>query len=386
MYSDGYSINDYGSMVRDETRFRPYLEALRRNIRPDTVMLDIGAGTGIMSFLAVQLGARRVYAIEPDASIEIAKLCAATIPGGDRITWIKDLSTRIDLPEQADLVVGDLHGVMPFFTGNIPSLADARNRHLKPGGKLLPQRDLLHVVPASSPMERRTVETPWRANALSLDLTPAIPYIVSSWWRARSEPILPNQFLATPALWGEVNYQDGGSESLAADLTWTVERDETMDGYYVWFDGVIDDDLGFSNSPLLPELVYGRAFFPLEESVAVIAGDVVHARFSVKRVRDQFVYRWDTRVVSDNGVAKAKFAQSTFKMLPGKAEELHRASADYTPSLNEDGRIEHLILRHMDGNRSSRDIANQLMNAFPERFGNFDLALASVSKQALRFG
>ncbi len=386
MPGGSYSISNYGDMVRDSARFTPYVEALRRNITSDSVMLDIGAGAGIMSFLAVQLGASRVYAVEPDASIEVGKLCAAGIPGADRITWIKDLSTKIDLPEKVDLVVGDLHGVLPFFRGNIPSLADARKRHLKPGGKLLPQRDLLYVAPAASPIECRTVETPWRSNAFSLDLTPAIPYVVGAWWRAQGEAILPEQLLAAPAPWGEVNYQDGGSESLAADLTWPVERAETMDGYYIWFDGVVDDGLTFSNSPLLPELVYGRAFFPLEEPVAVVVGDQVQLRLSVKRMRERFVYRWNTRIVASDGSFKARFQQSDFKLMPGQERELQKASAEYMPSLNEEGQIEHLILGAMNGTQSSGSIAGVLMTAFPGRFTSFELALAAVSRQAQKHG
>jgi type I protein arginine methyltransferase len=386
MHKSGYSISDYGGMVRDGVRFTPYVEALRRNITSETVMLDIGAGTGIMSFLAVQLGAKRVYAVEPDVSIEIGKLCAAGIPSADRIIWIRDLSTQIELPEKVDLVVGDLHGVLPFHPGNIPSLADARKRHLKPGGKILPQRDLLYVVPAKSPVEWRTVETPWRTNEFSLNLTPAIPYVVGTWWRAQSNAIKPEQLLATPALWGEVNYQEAESESLSGDLTWTVGREETMDGYYVWFDGVVDDGLEFSNSPLLPELVYGRAFFPLEEQVSVVAGDEVRLRLSVRRMREKFVYRWDTQILASDGTLKASFKQSDFKLMPGQEKELQKTSAEYVPSLNEEGRVEHLILEAMNGTQSSGSIAGALMAAFPRRFSDFDLALAAVSRQAQKYG
>jgi type I protein arginine methyltransferase len=384
--SSGYSISDYGGMARDSARFTPYVEALRRHVTSETVMLDIGAGTGIMSLLAAQLGARRVYAVEPDASIEIGKLCAAGISGGDRIVWIRDLSTQIDLPEKADLVVGDLHGVLPFFHGNVPSLVDARKRHLKPGGKLLPQRDLLYAAPAASPMERRMVENPWRSNAFSLDLTPAIPYVTGAWWRAQDKFIEAKQLLATPALWGEVDYQVVETETLESDLAWTVERKDTMDGYYIWFDGVIDDGLTFSNSPLLPELVYGRAFFPIGESVSVVVGDEVHLRLSVKRMRESFVYRWNTRILAADGALKAKFTQSDFKLLPGQEKELGKASADYVPSLSEEGQIEHLILGAMNGTQSAASIARALMAAFPKRFTSHDLALAAVSRQAQKYG
>ena len=152
-YNDNYSLSSYGQMIEDTARFTPWIEALRRHVTADSVVLDIGCGPGVLSFLACQYGARRVYAIEPDSSIEVAKLCAARIPGGERIEWIQGMSTEICLPEPADIVAGDLHGTLPFYISNIASLDDARRRHLRLGGVLLPACDTLHVVPASAPWE-----------------------------------------------------------------------------------------------------------------------------------------------------------------------------------------------------------------------------------------
>ncbi|MBS0230672.1 MAG: class I SAM-dependent methyltransferase, partial [Proteobacteria bacterium] len=84
-YNDNYSLIAYGQMIEDLGRFQPWLDALRRHIHEDSVVLDIGCGPGAMSFLACRFGARKVYAIEPDGSIEMAKRCAAGIPGAERI-------------------------------------------------------------------------------------------------------------------------------------------------------------------------------------------------------------------------------------------------------------------------------------------------------------
>lgn len=386
MYSDNYSIRDYGGMILDQARFTPYREALRRRVTADSVVLDIGAGTGILSFLACSLGARRVFAVEPDDAIEIGKLCAAGIPGSERITWIQDLSTQIDLPEQADIVVGDLHGVLPFYTGNIPSLADARKRHLKPGGRMLPQRDILHAVPASAPAEYRYVDGPWRSNDLGLDLAPALPYVTNTWWRARSGSIEPDNLLAPPAQWGELDYNHVERQALDRHLEWTIERDGTLHGLYVWFDGEIDDGLGFSNSPLMPELVYGRAFFPMQRAVAVEAGDRMRTRLSVNRVQDEFVYRWDTTIDGADGARKARFAQSTFRMQPGHHAQLRKSHAEFTPTLDERGQANRFILQQMDGSRSLRAIAMDLTARHGDLFPDFDHALAAVARLSQKHG
>ncbi len=385
-YSDNYSLAAYGQMIEDSARFTPWREALRRHVREDSVVLDLGCGPGIMSFLAIQLGARKVYAIEPDVSIEVAKRCAAALPGAERIEWIRGLSTEIDLPEPADIVAGDLHGTLPFFTHNIASMADARRRHLRPGGVLLPARDTLYAVPASSPQELESVESPWRSNALGLDLSAALPWLVNRWWRARPPAIDAEQLLADPQSWGCVDYRADECRGLDRTLEWTLARTGQLDGLYVWFDGEVDDGLGFSNSPLLPERVYGRAFFPMEHSIDAREGDHMRTRLSARRVHDDWVFRWDTTITTADGQPKAAFKQTTFQLLPGELENLRKSDASHTPTLGEAGRIQQAVLAQMDGQHSLTAIANDLLLRFPKKFRNFEQALAEAASSSRKFG
>src|SRR5512140_3783943 len=95
---DNYSVRDYGRMIADAARTQPFIEALRRAIRPGSVVLDIGTGPGFFALLACQLGASRVYAIEPDDNIEIGREDSRQQTHGERIVWLRGLSTEVDLP------------------------------------------------------------------------------------------------------------------------------------------------------------------------------------------------------------------------------------------------------------------------------------------------
>ena len=66
-----YSIENYGEMIADHIRIDAYVRALKAAIKPGSVVLDIGTGTGIFALLACRLGARRVFAIEPGAVIRV---------------------------------------------------------------------------------------------------------------------------------------------------------------------------------------------------------------------------------------------------------------------------------------------------------------------------
>ena len=78
----------YGFMIADNARMDAYVEALRRAVGSDSVVVDIGAGTGVFSLLACQFGARRVYAIEPAVAIQVAREIAAANGYADRIEFI----------------------------------------------------------------------------------------------------------------------------------------------------------------------------------------------------------------------------------------------------------------------------------------------------------
>ena len=281
---------------------------------------------------------------------------------------------------------GDLHGTLPFFKGNIESLMDARKRHLKPGGRMLPSRDHLFAVPAHAPHEYAHIEAPWQRNAYDVDLSAAVPMLVNTWSRARAEPARPEDLLAAPQPWGVVDYTSTDSAELDATLDWTIERGGLMHGLYAWFDGDLGEGFGYSNAPTLPELVYGRAFFPLERPVAVQPGDHVHTRLAARLFKGSHLFRWDTRISAADGSLRARYAQSTFKAQSTSISELRKAGADYVPALNEDGQVVAAALAAMDGGRNLQAIADTLTARFPDRYRTPTKALDEAAKLSQKYG
>ncbi len=385
-YND-YSVSSYGLMINDKGRTGPFVEALRGAILPGSVVLDIGTGTGIFSFLACQFGAARVYAVEPDKSaITVAQACARNIPGSERIVWMQCLSTEIDLPERVDVVVGDLHGTLPFYKGNIESLADAAKRHLKPGGRMIPVRDLVYAVPAHAPEEYRHFEQPWRENDYGLELSPAAPYVFNQWKRARKEPVSPEQLLSDPRRWVEVIYATGETQGMDKPLEWNIKNCGVLHGVYVWFDGDLGQGIGYSNAPTLQELVYGRAFFPFERAIKVVPGDRVWVHLSVRKLKGDLVFRWKSRITAADGAVMAQFDQSTFKGRVIDPSDLEKARADYVPSLTAEGQILRTVLQAMTEGKRLQDIADALAAHFPQHFKTQAEALDEVSRLSRRYG
>ncbi len=68
-----YDFAGYCSMLTDERRMKAYPEMMKKVIGKDSIVLDLGAGTGYFSILASKLGAKKVYALEPNSLIHLAK-------------------------------------------------------------------------------------------------------------------------------------------------------------------------------------------------------------------------------------------------------------------------------------------------------------------------
>ena len=90
-----YSVPEYGQMITDTGRLEAYACALEQLIRPSSVVLDLGCGLGVFAILACRLGAARVFAIEPDNVIVLAKEIAAANGVEDRIEFFPQYSTKV---------------------------------------------------------------------------------------------------------------------------------------------------------------------------------------------------------------------------------------------------------------------------------------------------
>ena len=156
-----YTITEYAGMLSDRIRMDAYTRALRESISPGCVVLDIGTGTGVFALLACKLGAERVYAVEPTDAIYLAAEIAKANGYGERVVFLQNESEQVELPEQADVIISDLRGVLPLNERHLPAIMDARGRLLADRGKLIPVSDVMWVAVVEAPDLYRRHVTSW---------------------------------------------------------------------------------------------------------------------------------------------------------------------------------------------------------------------------------
>lgn len=165
----------YFAMLRDNGRRDFFREALRGHVE-GRVVLDVGAGCGLLSLLAAQLGARRVIAIE--SSWEMARLARVNAERNgfaDRIRVINALSRDVCLPDidLADVVVSETFGTLLLGEGALAHLADARSRLARPGALVVPGRGIQCALLVSSPTLAALSSAPDPIECNGLDISAA---------------------------------------------------------------------------------------------------------------------------------------------------------------------------------------------------------------------
>ena len=375
MTSEAYDLSSYGRMIADRIRVDAYAKALRQVIRPGAVVVDIGTGPGIMAVLACQLGASRVFAIEPGEVIQVAREIAAANQCADKIEFFEDVSTKVTIPARANLIVSDMRGVLPLYERHIPSIVDARQRFLVPGGTLVARKDSFWAAVVEAPKEYGKIVDPWDCNEFVQDLAAARGRVLNEFHTAR---VTPEQLLTLPKLWATLDYNSIESPDVAGTLQWTASRNGTAHGILVWFDMELAEGVELSNSPESPETVYGEAFFPWLEAVPLVAGQSLCVELQAKLHGNDYFWRWTTRIESaeKKGETATCFEQSQLRGAILSPAKLRKMSADFVPQLSTEGLVRRRALQLMDGKVSLEEIARRLAAEFPERFGHWHKALS----------
>jgi len=249
-----------------------------------------------------------VFAIEPDNIIQVGRDAARDRGVADRIEFIQSLSTEVTLPEQADVIVSDLRGILPWFQQHIPSIIDARGRFHAPGGVLIPSVDRLWSAVVEVPAQYEAIVKPWEDCTLSSGRRLA----VNSWSKIRVQPA---DLLGQPVCWHELDYPRVEDVNVRSAISLRIGRSGTAHGLVLWFDTELFEGSGFSNAPGAAELIYGNAFLPFEQAVEVVADDRIEVRLEGRLIGEDYAWRWDTSVES-GGEAKCNFKQSTLFSAP----------------------------------------------------------------------
>lgn len=296
-------IDYHRELLADETRTNAFREAIARVVRPGDVVVDLGCGSGILSFFACEAGAARVYAIDQTHAADVASLLARHLGFSDRITVLHAEAKTLELPERADVLLSETLGVTGLDEGITESVADARERFLKPGARIVPQRVGVSLVPVELDHEYERYVGFFGESRYGLDLTPLRLFASSSIHFAH---IRANAYLDLPREVLSIDLRCDDAKNAAGSATFTATRKAQLHGFGAFFNATLIDGIELSNR-VARETSWSQAFLPLEVPVQVREGDRIEVELQTGHGKS---WRWRGDA---NGEA---FDQTTWLAMP----------------------------------------------------------------------
>lgn len=375
-----YAYSDHLGMMRSGRRMAAYRDAIAAVVRPGDTVLDLGAGAGVMTFLALEAGAAHVHAIEPSPNVEVLRRVARANGLLDRVTIHREDSRRVRLPAPADVLIADLRGALPVYSDGVAVVLDARARHLRPDGRTIPLVDRLFAGPVEHPSAHDNVAG-WRARYGGADYASMSPVAANAYCRA---PFAADALLAPGALIGTIPYDGSCRGDFAGSVSFEVTRAGRCHGVGAWFETDLAPGVTLSTAPELEELVYGQGYFPVEHAVDVAPGDTVALEMSVRIAPAEPVWQWRV-LVESGGAVKLDERHCSLDDTILTMDELRKRGDRFAPTLNERGRAQFLMLQRMADGVPLGEIARELCERFPERYPSTGDALAHVGRLSQSF-
>ncbi|EIE20922.1 S-adenosyl-L-methionine-dependent methyltransferase [Coccomyxa subellipsoidea C-169] len=151
LYFHYYSLLPHQqNMLQDMIRTGTYYASIMGNAVDfrDKVVMDVGAGSGILSLFAAQAGARKVYAVEASNMAASANILKNANPAlGARIEVIQSKIEDLNLEANSvDVLISEPMGTLLVNERMLETYLHARDRFLKPGGRMFPQTGRIHVA------------------------------------------------------------------------------------------------------------------------------------------------------------------------------------------------------------------------------------------------
>jgi len=280
-------------MLRDHKRnqaLRGAIEKVIKKVNNETngnfIVLDIGAGQGLLSMIAARAGASQVFSVEKDAAVcEIAKEIIKLNGYEKNIKYLNKESFNLevgegkDLPERADVLLSE--NLDSYFFGEqiLVIIKHARDNLLKPNAK---------IIPAGGKVFGQIIESTYGFGKDSIiegfDMTPLRPHR-----SATSTPIdyrsHPHINITEPFLAFSINFEKDDLLSGSTDIIVEATNSGCINGFALWWTANCDEEGEF--------IISTEEKTHWEQAIMLLTGDLIVEKGDKLRV----VARQDTKIL-----------------------------------------------------------------------------------------
>jgi cyclopropane fatty-acyl-phospholipid synthase-like methyltransferase len=270
------------TMIRDTVRTEAFRRAIASVVRPGDIVLDVGAGSGILSVFAAQAGAARVYAVEETTIAVLAQELAAANGVAEIVQVIQGDVMTIEPPERVDVIVSEWLGGFGIDEGMLVPVIAARDRWLKPGGIMVPSSVTAWAALVHDRYLEETVDF-LRDNPYGLKFEDLIDKTVNEIAYSGSSRHLAAGDMRSESgqLWttdAHLITREQAQAPHAAEVLLPVHDHGTANALALWFSAELAPDISLSVGPGDPPTHWGMTTAPLLSPVGLAPGMSVRAR------------------------------------------------------------------------------------------------------------
>ncbi len=288
-------IEEHRFLLLDQVSQISFQKAIHATVKPGDVVLDLGTGSGIHAFFACQAGAAKVYAVDSEAILEVARETAKLNGFADRIEFVLGRVPEIELPEKVDVIITNIG-----FLNTIQTLPEAAKRHLKPGGKLIPSAIEMQFTLVSAPKVYSDQVSYWDSEKYGLDFS---PFKTMACNHPQYTSYDTDQLLTEPQTLCRMELLNAMQDFMENEIEFTAESTGEAHGLGGWYRFWNGKDLLMSTEPplQLSKEIWTQIFLPFDKPLFLEKGDNVRFQIAMYS-RGSYsgpVWRWRG---SKNGV------------------------------------------------------------------------------------
>ena len=294
------SVHEQEKMLADKVRMSFYHSVVNRLVKPGSVVLDLGTGTGILAAFAERAGAAKIYAVDHSKSALAVARKVAAANKLDKIEWIQKHSSKFELPgkgAKVDVILHEQMGDCLFDEDMVKNVCDVRDRLLRPGGLIVPSCFDLFVEPVRFD-DKRHVPFVWDLNVHGIDFSclKQTERLDDDYYHLRScDPHLVESFLCKPEPIFSIDLHTvlEGEMPLSVSFSRTVINASRYDGFVVYFRTRASTDLSLSTGPHDPNRAPHWGYRILRDECDTFeVGDSIDVTLVVKKWAELNTWRW----------------------------------------------------------------------------------------------
>ncbi len=203
----------------------------------------------------------------------------------DRITILKGKMEEVVLPvEQVDIIISEWMGYFLLYESMLDTVIFARDKYLKPGGLILPDRVTLHLAAIEDAQYRMRKFAFWEnVYGVNMDCIRKV---------AMSEPLIdivePHQILSPDWKILDLDLYKVTTTQLefAHKYSLKITKNETIHALVAWFDAHftnLTEPVRLTTSPYCKPTHWKQTIFYLNEPINAKVGYELHGSMAVKK-------------------------------------------------------------------------------------------------------